>query len=216
MTLPSLIGRYQEKATVIQLKKVYSILNQAYLRVISEEGTLDTWGLTVSEQGDMTILNKFAKYLNTLQICGKEQGCFYNGQYIDLAGIKRYNHDTANIYANLVLYDGTSVQFRLMFPDCFSNQYGVKSMCGTIVVDINGKKKPNQYGRDMFRFLITKDRIAPAGMQGTTNSTSFENSCIKNGDLYGINCTAWVLFNENMDYLHCNDLSWNGKRSCKE
>ena len=28
-------------------------------------------------------------------------------------------------------------------------------------------------------------------------------------------CTVWVLYDENMDYLHCNDLSWTGKKTCK-
>ena len=25
---------------------------------------------------------------------------------------------------------------------------------------------------------------------------------------------AWVILNENMDYLKCKDLSWNGKNKC--
>ena len=33
------------------------------------------------------------------------------------------------------------------------------------------------------------------------------------GNMYS--CTAWVLYNENMDYLHCDDLSWTGKTKCK-
>lgn len=32
----------------------------------------------------------------------------------------------------------------------------------------------------------------------------------------GGGCTAWVIFNENMDYLHCDDLSWNGKTKCSK
>ena len=27
--------------------------------------------------------------------------------------------------------------------------------------------------------------------------------------------TAGVIYNGNMDYLHCNDLSWHGKTKCK-
>lgn len=45
----------------------------------------------------------------------------------------------------------------------------------------------------------------------------FPNRCtIKSNDIYnGRNCTAWLLYNENMDYLHCDDLSWTGKTKCK-
>ena len=38
----------------------------------------------------------------------------------------------------------------------------------------------------------------------------------KNEYANGNGCTAWVIINENMDYLHCSDLSWTGKHSCKE
>ena len=33
--------------------------------------------------------------------------------------------------------------------------------------------------------------------------------------LNGYTCAAWIIYNENMDYLHCNDLSWDGKKRCK-
>lgn len=31
----------------------------------------------------------------------------------------------------------------------------------------------------------------------------------------GAGCAAWVIYNENMDYLYCNNLSWDGKTTCK-
>lgn len=37
--------------------------------------------------------------------------------------------------------------------------------------------------------------------------------CLKGYD--GYECTAWALFNENMDYFRCQDLSWNEKTRCK-
>lgn len=37
----------------------------------------------------------------------------------------------------------------------------------------------------------------------------------KSTDANGLACTAWVIFNENMDYLHCNDLDWSTKIKCK-
>lgn len=48
------------------------------------------------------------------------------------------------------------------------------------------------------------------------STNSFENSCNINtkSKLNGYGCTAWVIYNENMDYLRCNDLSWNGKIKC--
>ena len=33
-------------------------------------------------------------------------------------------------------------------------------------------------------------------------------------DSNGYSCTAWVIFKENMDYLKCDDLTWDGKNKC--
>ena len=73
----------------------------------------------------------------------------------------------------------------------------------------------------MFDIFITRDNLVPEGIDGASHA--FEIACnksIKNPYLsYGggsmFACTAWVLYNENQDYLHCDDLSWSGKHSCK-
>ncbi len=43
---------------------------------------------------------------------------------------------------------------------------------------------------------------------------TFEDYCNKRNQVHlnGYGCTAWVIYNENMDYLHCNDLNWDGKK----
>ena len=38
MTMPSLIQNYQEKATVTKLKKCYSLVSQAYVSILNDEG----------------------------------------------------------------------------------------------------------------------------------------------------------------------------------
>lgn len=96
-------------------------------------------------------------------------------------------------------------------------------MCGEIIVDVNGTKSPNMFGQDMFPFYLTNYGIIPAGMQGET-SQPFKKHCnLSSGpwgtDLggnfkNGFGCTAWVVFNENMDYLRCKDLDWGGKTKC--
>jgi hypothetical protein len=48
---------------------------------------------------------------------------------------------------------------------------------------------------------------------GTSEETgfAFKKHCTYEG---GYACTAWVIYNENMDYLHCDDLNWGGKTKC--
>ena len=67
-----------------------------------------------------------------------------------------------------------------------------------------------------------KDGIVPAGTAGLTRFGllwSFERSCL-NAEYTAssqASCTAWVLANENMDYLHCPDkIGWNKASSCKD
>lgn len=95
----------------------------------------------------------------------------------------------------------------------------LKNICGGLHVDINGSKGPNTFGKDFFLFYVTKYGIIPAGSSSDNTEYSFSKRCsvaAKNEYANGNGCTAWVIINENMDYLHCSDLSWTGKHSCKE
>lgn len=84
------------------------------------------------------------------------------------------------------------------------------SSCGTLKIDINGDRKPNKYGVDRFMFYVVADGIVPDGHPKEDVSTKvFDNSVLDQ------NLTSWVIFNKNMDYLHCNDLSWENKTKCK-
>lgn len=112
--------------------------------------------------------------------------------------------------------DGATIGMNVRSADCTQNRGTSKILqnaCGTFLVDINGVRPPNQVGKDTFAFVITKEGIVPHGTQDDT-MYKFSTKCLaKPGDSWG--CTAWVIVNENMDYLHCNDLDWNGKTSCK-
>ena len=87
---------------------------------------------------------------------------------------------------------------------------------GQIYVDTNGSKGPNQLGVDFFYFFLWPQRIivggAPTCGADGCNYNGFISNCL-NGS--GTACGAWVIYNENMDYLHCDDLSWQGKHKCK-
>jgi hypothetical protein len=125
-----------------------------------------------------------------------------------------------NMYASVVLENGTTLIFRNYSSGCNNNYGEVTNVCGRIIADINGLQGPNKEGYDIFTFYYTKDRIVPTGVKGA--SVTFERNC----DLIGANkdtnfdkmyaCTAWVIYNENMDYLHCKDqLGWDKNLKCK-
>ena len=233
MTMPTLVGKYQEKVTISKLKKMNTVLNQAFQMAVKDHGTPDLWGYSSSVLGDNPtdeekeqaakgkniVIDKFAPYLKTVSICYQGTECRNTSKYIrtryslDGTEFSRWGHPA------IILADGAIIQdFYMSSPSCTvsagdSRQY--RSVCGEIFVDINGVAPPNATGKDVFWFRITKYGVYPGG-DGDDTLRSFDDYCniTKPNNLNGYGCAAWVIYNENMDYLKCTDLSWNGKLKC--
>lgn len=228
MTMPSLIANYQEKQRVSQLKKVYSALSQAFISAIQENGTPDEWGMgdMYDENSHLIMANNFKKHLKLSQDCTNMNGT----QARKVCGMqdnagKNNNLETVGASSQakaIILNDGTIVAFRHYEANCAMVFGDLKNVCGILHVDLNGQKRPNSGGYDQFDIYVTKDKLVPLGFKG--DYLTFEKACNRKidvpfsaysgGGMYS--CAAWVLYNENQDYLHCDDLSWAGKHSCKE
>ena len=209
MTMPSLIQNYQEKATVTKLKKCYSLVSQAYVSILNDEGGSDT----LQAGDDLEMMEKFGKYLKYQKTCGRNKGCFPNVTYKSVTGngYSKWEDDTTD-RSRAILTDGTLIMFNKSAMWGGEGNY----LYAQIYVDINGFKGPNQLGRDFFYFYISPEKIVPAGakaLEEKNEDQKFTKNCIQQN---GYACAAWVIYNENMDYLHCKDLSWDGKHSCKE
>lgn len=222
LTIPILSQNADEKATVTALKKAYSTLSQAYKLAEQDNGSPDTWGIVASSppNGDAPMLNNIKPYLNLAKDCTSgSKGCFPTGvDYLYLGppfgsfGI--FDNQT---YPKIRLSNGTSIFAVASSASCSSPGGGttdaLQNVCGTYRVDINGNKGPNQLGRDLFVFYLTRDGIIPYGSQPEA-VFPFSSSCRDKSNQTGLGCTAWVLFNENLDYLHCNTLGWGIKSTC--
>lgn len=210
MTIPTLHQNISEKVTVVQLKKAYSTFEQAFKLAEIENGKFEDWERkSTYGETSMVFLNKIAPFLKTTKVCGLDSGCFPDVQYKLLSGVNdlpEYYFDKSNEWARLQLADGSLVAI-WSHKDVPAFHF---------LIDINGYKKPNQYGIDTFWFFGNTENIVPLG---TANEGSFDTACVdKNGSAahqLGRGCAAWVIYNENMDYLHCDDLSWDGKKKCK-
>ena len=205
MTMPSLIQNYQEKATVTRVKKVYNVLSTALQSAYFENGKYNE-NENVNDSGQ-TFYEYISPYLKFQKYCGTEKGCWPDVTIKHLHGENWANLDSYQNYIKAILADGTLFQF-------YRN--------GEIRVDVNGFKGPNTVGRDIFYFAIKDDKVIPIGLQNEKDNSDgadkFNKYCNISSsiDYNGIACTGWVITNENMDYLHCDDLSWDGKHSCKE
>ena len=226
MTLPTLINDYQAKETVTRLKKAYSIVNQAYLQAQNDLGTIDNWQLSNSEfevdpdtgeqiVGDqaftqaMLFWSKMSKYMKTMKTCLNSSGSSCETYPYLLLGDSTKKRDYA---PRVILNDGT-----VFSGGWISNiNCNEKTICADLSVDVNGSRLPNVVGRDIFYFYIYKHKIVPLGIPDE-KQRPFPSYCLGNTakDYNGYGCTAWVIYNENMDYLKCDGLSWSGKHKCK-
>ena len=203
LTIPSLIEKQKEKAIVAKLKKFYSSFSQAYQMAINEHGTIDNWGLAdtawTDDNTDFTDDAKKGK-ADFMEIVLK----YYTG--------RKYNKNSSTY----TLQDGISIALpQLTIKSCEQNTV---SSCGSFRVDLTGNNKNiNQ----SFLFGIYKHKVVPFGTyfdswfyyDHNMVDNAFRRDCGGNH----VHCTAWVIYNENMDYLHCiDDLSWFGAKSCKE
>ena len=220
LTLPAIVQKNYEKETVARVKKAYSILQQAYLMASQKDWTPDEWGATDMYEASSHIFlaKKFAPYIKITTNC-----VGMNDDEVKKNCTTTYYQ--THSWASYKIADGTTFIFRILNGDC-NSQYGsikqLQDVCGSILVDTNSTGKPNVIGKDIFAFYITKSGIYPQGTE--FDRLSMKNYCTKSrewgssyaGYVNGGSCTAWVLYNENMDYLRC-ELDWDsGKKSCKK
>lgn len=215
ITIPGVLAHYKERVVISKLKKLQSALSSAYSLVIAEEGTPDTWGLKITFDDTVVLTEMISKYLNVTKICtekGDEKSCGLNTQNYFLKseyGFDDLSKANSRVVA-VALADGGSIGFETYKytngPDALEHVWGY------LRYDINGLEGPNTYGKDMFIFYLTGEgNVLPQGIESETNH-SFSEQCAT----FGLGCTAWIIYNENMDYLKCPEkLGWNRAKSCK-
>lgn len=208
MTIPTLMQKVDERETVSKLKKFYSTIQRAYSLAKIENGEFGTWFSDEDCSGQAACANKmanvFSQYFKVSKVCHDNQGCFANATYKKLSGQDFDNLHNLSTVSKLVTNDGFSVYF-----------YKQKNeLQGQIGVDINGDKGPNTFGKDTFNFLVYEDKIVPFGSYDSGTYGFPQNCNINNCSSICEACASWIIYNENMDYLHCSDLSWNGKTKC--
>ena len=226
LTIPNLINKFEEKRTVTLLKETYSMLSQAMIYAVNENGPAENWDRGTQSMSTDDIFkatdnfaNIFTKYLRISRRCGNTKKERVNCWGGDTDIFTQLNGSKATLYFETassipyILANGAKFMLNAndsnMYPSC-KNVNSVP--CGVIYIKTNNQKD-NIMGKNIFRFGIYSDKIMPMGHQKATYN-SFANTCQTHHSNSGLGCTAWVIENGNMDYLHCDDLSWNGKRKC--
>ena len=151
ITIPSIIQHYQKQQTVSQLKKVYTVLNQAFKMAEVDNGSFETWDAYTSANRVEYINKYFKPYLKVIKVCNNYSECGYSKKNPWVKPILKTPIGHEIMSNSLILFDGTYLDFH-------SSSY-------PIVVDLNGAKNPNQLSRDVFIFKIDKSGIKPYGVK---------------------------------------------------
>ena len=202
MTMPSLIANYQKKQTVTQLKKAYSTLSQALVAAQQEYGDMSGWeysGMNLEFEETNDALNNFVhKYLEPhikiLEYCygdSSNKSCFYKNY--SRGGVVRNNSSPTSNAASFIMNDGVVVS--LAFNNDGNGKFGGELF---VKVDLNGKKRPNMYGKDIFVLVFqpSYSKIKMYG-EGQTLQTllNANKGCNKNNSVFaGEFCGALIQY----------------------
>lgn len=145
-TIPTLISDFQKQLTVVQLQKTFSVISQAYQNAQIEMGSSLNWSPPAADWDYAAAKTWWNTYFTPYANFSVAKSCTNVNRYECWPSDAKYLNNTSlaatdNLY--FILSDGSII--RLDAGD---------STRGFIYVDINGFKKPNIVGRDIFLIVI--------------------------------------------------------------
>ena len=192
LTLPTIIQNYQKQETVARLKKTYSTVNQAMLQSIAENGDFSNFDNAVDIGDDAYFQKYWLPYFKGAVICTSKNRCgygaratasssfyFLNGALAGGFGVSGNPLQITAIHygrSTIMLPDGSVVIYFNAFGDNDQN----RTNRSWILIDVNGGKEPNTYGKDVFFFdRNDKGAIVPRCKNLTTAQVN--SDCSKSG-----------------------------------
>lgn len=180
MTIPALRRNAENRELATKFIKNFSTIAQATELITQDYGAIRRW-----PNGE--ILNYYKEHLNIAKVCPPETGCYTTNN------IKMQNggNDVAYGDSGLLLADGTGIKISPGYGSVDS--YGLDpldkpSIKATMHIDVNGPDKPNQWGTDIFLFILIDGKgLVPSGAFS-------EEKCSKT---YG--CASYVLRTGKLD-----------------
>lgn len=196
LTLPTLNDDVEDKKVVAKLRKIYPELDGIYESIVQTYGKPYEWSVPSGQTPASMMQQYFEEMGGVTKSCGTGTGCFSG------------TIDSNNNYRKFLMKDGSSVGITIDSSDDLAkvdpqdDENYCRGQVGHILVDVNGPKGENSYGYDVFKFELCSNGVKAGGER---------NHYVDSGSEYN---TAWVIDAGNRDYLRCNDLSWDSKRTC--
>lgn len=185
LIISNIVNTIDEKKNMVALRKIQNSLTQVTQLVINDNMSPIYWDLKDYDYNSAAKAYKYYKpYFKVLRECSNQEGCWkYPTTY--LSG-KVYLRSTEPYQYMFTLTDGMNVLVNVFSEEVIEDEFGVKVDGASVVfiVDVNGDRRPNRVGTDIFAFVLRDDYIVPAG-----NDSSY--NCNIAG--YGLACTARVM-----------------------
>ena len=187
LTLPTLINNYQKHVWVNQLKKSVSTLEQGFHLMLAQDEVDSLYNTVIFQKiaredcvmGSMNENPACKEFCNDLKKYFKADYTKHNAKVYGINGQEDYDASNEDW---LTLNDGSMAYFNVML--------GSDVIWDFFMIDVNGSKKPNRYGRDIFVFSLKDNGKLEPNKAPDCNKTDF-----------GIGCTAKVIENGwKMDY----------------
>lgn len=148
MTISTVISKIDDRANMSALRKFYTEFSSATKGIVNAHDIPETWGLANNDEAAcLRVMEYYKKYFSVLKVCAiPDTSCFPLPVYFSNGKV----HITESNYKSwfvqgFVLKNGTTV-----FLDINKNWYSV-------FVDVNGFKKPNKLGTDVFVFAVNSE-----------------------------------------------------------
>ena len=176
LTIPNLIQNYQKKQWVSGLQKGYATLNQVFKTAMAEDMVDDVtqtelwssipydagWGAQVINSPELDyslFVEQLKKYLKVTKSCNPSvdplnDSCF-GISYLDIDGNDQDDFFIKENRLKVYTADGIVYYFQNLHDNGLSAFGGY--LTGSIEIDVNGDKEPNQAGRDLFSVVLLKN-----------------------------------------------------------
>lgn len=187
ITVPSLMQTHEHYAFSAALKKNFSVLSNAFsLSKKFDYNDYEDWGhADNNSQGIYDNYIYIRSHLNVIRECKDKVGCWSQDITLDPKGNVAVSATTKGIGTNIVTFtlsDGTNVCLDYWNESDTKTRFGVtKNLLPnslSVWVDVNGDKKPNRMGKDVYAFILTSAGLVPAGADnGSQNCTTTGFDC---------------------------------------
>lgn len=179
ITVPTLVNSYTQQTYISALKKNYSVLSNAFK--LSRNFDYNDFVDWQNEDGNQNAIwqnYKYLKqYLNVIRECNNTEGCWSPDLSKAPTGETAMSANSKGIGGNIVTFtltDGTNVCMDYWSQENAIDDFGVSQDLLpsplSVWVDVNGDKKPNMLGRDVFAFILTKNGLVPAGANNNSQN----------------------------------------------